>query len=434
MQMQFLINKASSIERNLIVNFNLAISFIAFQLIITYDLNQAFLIIPIAFVLIFIYSIWDSSCLIRTFSSVVFLWVLFWIFVQNLTRPIRSGNLEFIYNFYQVKSFSNFKNDFLTNSNNVVIDELPQIRNESEYNIFFVETNHEREYLSSKQLCAIESAALNNPNAYVYIVSIRSEFNKTYLQDTYKNIILIKLMPYVLFKDTPLADWWNQRKVFKSPYFFAHVSDAARLALIWKYGGFYSDLDTITLKDLSPLRKYSGFGYLYENGPSLGNGFIHFRAQHPFIYEVMKKFVEKYTAFGWGENGPVLIINTIKSYCNIHNLDNLIIKDESLNSYITKNVTLMPISVTSECDFVLYPMNFFYPYSYKKGDFKLAFKQNSQLDLSRIINSYSIHFYGKLSSKLRVNLNDYSLYEFLAMTQCKRIYQEIGRELKYFDD
>jgi mannosyltransferase OCH1-like enzyme len=49
----------------------------------------------------------------------------------------------------------------------------------------------------------------------------------------------------------------------------AHISDAVRLALMWKYGGFYSDLDTISLKDFSPLLKYSGFGYLNENGPSL---------------------------------------------------------------------------------------------------------------------------------------------------------------------
>lgn len=430
-----LYNKIALIDKNILISFNIAFSFIAFQLVILYDLNQVFLLVPLALVITFIYAIWDTHSLKKSFVFVLILVLLFWTFIQNLSKSIRAENLEIIYNFYQVKCFKNFKNGFQTDLSQTDKSNLPKIRNESEnYNIFFIETNHEREFLSSKQLCAIESAALNNPNAYVYVVSIRAELNQTYLQDTYKNIILIKLVPYDLFQDTPLSKWWAQRRVFKSPYFLAHVSDAVRLALVWKYGGFYSDLDTISVKDLSPLRKYSGFGFLYENEPSLGNGFIHFRAQHPFIYETMKNFADNYAAFGWGDNGPTLIIKTIKSFCNVDDLNKLIIKDANLNSYFSPNETSSEQRIDNNCDFGLYPESFFYPYNYRDDAFKLAFKTNSQLDLSRLINSYSIHFYGKFSSKLRVKLGDYSLYEFLAMTQCKRVYREIEHNLKYFDD
>ena len=36
----------------------------------------------------------------------------------------------------------------------------------SKYNIFFVETNRDRLVLSNKELCAIESAAFNNPSSW----------------------------------------------------------------------------------------------------------------------------------------------------------------------------------------------------------------------------------------------------------------------------
>ena len=75
--------------------------------------------------------------------------------------------------------------------------------------------------------------------------------------------------------------------------------DAARLALLYKYGGLYSDLDTITIKSFEPLMKYSGFGYMTEsNRSSLGNGLIIFTQKHPYLYYVIKEMSETYYPYG----------------------------------------------------------------------------------------------------------------------------------------
>ena len=107
-------------------------------------------------------------------------------------------------------------------------------------NIFFVETNTQHEFFTSKQQCAIESAAFHNPNLNVYVYSLNADFENKKIFDYYTNIFLYKFIPKEIFANTPLWDWWLSGKVFNSTYMIAHLSDAARLALLWKYGGFYS--------------------------------------------------------------------------------------------------------------------------------------------------------------------------------------------------
>jgi hypothetical protein len=128
-----------------------------------------------------------------------------------------------------------------------------------------------------------------------------------------------KFLNYIL--DTPLYEWWKQKAiVFRSPYQVVHISvnfitflfffnknhyhqnnlkDAARLALLYKYGGIYSDFDTITMKSFQSLLKYSGFGLITEsNSSSVGNGLIIFKSNHPYLNYTIKQFVENYSPGG----------------------------------------------------------------------------------------------------------------------------------------
>ncbi len=50
------------------------------------------------------------------------------------------------------------------------------------YNIFFVETNRERSIFSDKQLCAVESAAFNNPSSLILIEFFKLILNKISLK------------------------------------------------------------------------------------------------------------------------------------------------------------------------------------------------------------------------------------------------------------
>jgi len=77
--------------------------------------------------------------------------------------------------------------------------------------------------LSARQACAIESAALHNPNFQVFVLFSSS----TYLSDdqknpildalrSYKNVHLRQLNIWRYAKDTPIEDWFKKGDLFRS--------------------------------------------------------------------------------------------------------------------------------------------------------------------------------------------------------------------------
>lgn len=110
-------------------------------------------------------------------------------------------------------------------------------------NIIFIETNQTKKWIDLMQMCAIESAALNNPQSNVYLYSLNAELDRD-LARKYDNIIFSKENVEVLFYDTPLYSWWlnDSDIILTSKFVEAHLADALRLALLYKYGGIYSDL------------------------------------------------------------------------------------------------------------------------------------------------------------------------------------------------
>jgi hypothetical protein len=104
--------------------------------------------------------------------------------------------------------------------------------NKKKYSIFFLETQYAKAEFTTKQMCAIESAARNNPNSFVQIYSFRSVFNtnnNVSLFNTYPNLRIRRLDPDVVFNNTPLMVWWARGRVKHSQHAYAHISDAARL-------------------------------------------------------------------------------------------------------------------------------------------------------------------------------------------------------------
>lgn len=193
---------------------------------------------------------------------------------------------------------------------------------------------------------------------------------------------------------------------------------------MWKYGGVYSDLDTITVKSFLPLIESGegGFGYLYENKDSMGVGLLVFsRPRHPFLQYLVEKFPMNYDPDDWGKNGPILAMDSLKFFCNTDNLSFFFYNDR-------KNVPDWFRSIINErihrnCqDLFIYPENYFYPLSIPNRDFEKAFQDN-YLDelLSKISpqDTYSVHFYGQLSKKFTSKADDKSLYVYLASKNCK---------------
>jgi hypothetical protein len=228
----------------------------------------------------------------------------------------------------------------------------------------------------------------------------------------------------------------------------AHIADASRIALLYKHGGFYSDLDTITIKSFEGLLEHSGLGYLRESTPSVGNGFLCFRKQHPFLKYHMEIFMSSYDPFVWGANGPVLFMKTMKSFCQVENIfDSLMMskKQSEINELTTTPndaKTLTPTNLYSNAekikdkckDLFIFPEAYFYPYSYIDQDLSFLFNPNSGIDISKLISTYSIHFYGKKSENLKVKINSNSLFEFFARFNCPVVYDYVQKTSKnYFD-
>jgi hypothetical protein len=329
-----------------------------------------------------------------------------------------------------------------------------------QYNIFFIETNSSRPFFTIKELCAIESAAFRNPRAIVYVFSSEAqldESSKLMLSKHYSNIRMLKLEPLSVFEQTPLLEWWLSGNVTSHPtHKTGHLSDAVRLALLYKYGGFYSDLDTITLRNLQPLSKYpASLGYLYETFDSIGNGFLHFRSGHELLLLAMQVFKKDYNPNLWSSNGPLLMYKVIRDYCQMEydeifmklkksmrffrqrdRLDYLIEKKKLLslnnlmNNEIETQIAKLELRIRKQnreqsCEVIIYPKEFIYPVSYIEEKYYLLFAANSSIDILTYMDSYSIHFFGKISDALKLKANQYSIYEYFAVNNCPIIHQNL---------
>ncbi len=299
---------------------------------------------------------------------------------------------------------------------------------EGEYTIHFVETNKFRSAFTTKQLCAVESAARNNPNAAVIIHSLKArEGEFSFLFDSYPNLFLNEMNLEELFNQTPLLEWHKRGEINKSEFGISHLSDATRITLLFKFGGVYSDLDTITLKSFESLLKYNGAGYLFEDGGhSLGCGVLVFQVNHPFLEYMIKRLASNYDPKVWGAAGPLMLIASMKEFC----------KSEDIYSVLT----LEPLNKTSifnvpsdqrSCGLTIFPQRYFYPLNYRE-DLEYLFKKNSTYDIKNN-TEYSVHFYGKMSEIFKVKPGDNSIYDRLAASNCKLVYNHVKSKKLLFE-
>ena len=309
----------------------------------------------------------------------------------------------------------NFK-DFKSNSfKSLRIFDGKKSTNEHKFNIFFVETNENKTKLTSKDSCAIESAALNNPDALVFYYSKNVVIDKNLL-NRYKNIQTRKLIVEDIFKNTPFFSLW--KKLVIGSYSLNHLSDALRLALIWKYGGIYLDTDIITIKSLRIILNFPGIGAYSESAAN--NAVIVYPKNHPFINQTMIEFTKNYNPNCFDCHGPRLITRVFNDYCKTNNLyyTNLLTKKKvydkltgSLNRNIENNL---------ECNnMFVYPINYFYPIAWQK--YGTLFKTDSKLDKEIFIDSFGVHFWNKMSKKDYTKSGDGSIYDYFSSKNCPSI-------------
>lgn len=202
--------------------------------------------------------------------------------------------------------------------------------------------------------------------------------------------------------------------------------------MLWKYGGVYSDLDTITLKSFEPLLNdgKSGFGDMKEREESIGTGILLFRTKHPFLEYAMKRFSKNYSPDIWGANGPLLIIQSAKEFCQIDNIHRSLF-GVNYSQLSIKNKTNQSDLLLNNCaDLRIFPQSYFYPILYVDGGHEKIFEKCDECK-TKIRDSYSMHYYGALSSRFQPRADDVtsSFFSYVAANHCDFTFNYV-KELK----
>ena len=134
--------------------------------------------------------------------------------------------------------------------------------------MFFLETSG-RSWLTPREACALESAArFSGLRVNIILTSSFLDLydNSTCFLYMFSNISFFTIKLRDAFQDTPLDRFYQREEYRRSEHKTTHLSDALRYALVYKQGGFYSDLDTVTIRSIA-ITSLSSLSDLYLQVP-----------------------------------------------------------------------------------------------------------------------------------------------------------------------
>jgi hypothetical protein len=210
--------------------------------------------------------------------------------------------------------------------------------------IFFVHVGDKQ--LSPIYCCAVLSASRHNPDAVIIVYMENKTASWPHHRRCYGGQHNVKTFEYSLrrlFSGTLLSGWYKKILTggFGPGNTMQNIANAARLALIYKKGGMYLDMDIITLASYAGMPVNivgaQGWGYKYtqkaggglsvletilgircwhdvDNTCCLNNAAMSFEPQHPFLHAYIREFVANFRNNKWGWNGPDRISDTCRKY------------------------------------------------------------------------------------------------------------------------
>ena len=158
---------------------------------------------------------------------------------------------------------------------------------------FFHETSGLKS-LDERQACAVESLAFLNPNLTINLlmtgeIDLKTETMRAL--GNYENIRISRIFLGDYFSGTPLEHWYFCTTWNYGPYAVSHLSDALRFLSLYKFGGYYFDLDVIMLQ---PVTKYRNFIVADQGLEYMAAGAFHTDYQHPVILMAVEEFRTTY--------------------------------------------------------------------------------------------------------------------------------------------
>ena len=286
-------------------------------------------------------------------------------------------------------------------------------------NIYFIESSCS-DTLTFRQACAIESACFHNPNSTVGLKHLSPSLDEsTFLLQTlrkYDNFVTVPINPAHKVKGTPMEKWfqsgkWMPKSQNESYLNILDMGNAMRWLELFKNGGFYLDLDTIVLQKIDHLKNVVGI----QDDELINSAVLQFDKPHHFVtLAAIEDYIENWrgNAEAWGMKGPFLVTNIIKSKLNC----------------VTK--PLKP-GKCNKTELEILPQSAFYPVSYPSWKTLVTPGEYSGA-LSKIQDSYIVHFWNKLTGNTVVNIGDNSFYDIVANKNCPLLYNVAREKIKTF--
>ncbi|KAF5270579.1 hypothetical protein FQR65_LT05477 [Abscondita terminalis] len=262
-----------------------------------------------------------------------------------------------------------------------------------------------------RQACAIESAAVTNPDYDVYVLFASRGVieDQGSLSDylinillSYHNVKFLHIDMDSLIHGSIVERLYREQKVQKSAYPMNINGNIMRLLVLQKYGGLYLDLDVIVL---------TNFDVLPSNLVGIQSKIaINNAVMRVDDGDVGKNFTKlcleeiRDHPFGrvWGNTGPRVITKVMKRMCQVN------------------NVKVMP---NRSCSGVhVLPLDKFYPVNWLESQ-KLFETQKSDYLLNKILNtSIVLHLWNKFSHGFVASEAPNSIYNTLANKFCPLVY------------
>jgi lactosylceramide 4-alpha-galactosyltransferase len=110
------------------------------------------------------------------------------------------------------------------------------------------------------------------------------------LKEKYDNIHLISFNLDDYMAGTPLEYWYHCNGWRDGPFHVSHLSDGLRFLTLHKYGGYYFDLDVISVRPVTDLRNFVAA----ESDDYLGSGVLHAEFKNPVMELAVKDFAANY--------------------------------------------------------------------------------------------------------------------------------------------
>lgn len=230
---------------------------------------------------------------------------------------------------------------------------------------------------------------------------------------SFPNVRIIREDLSTYLKGTPLENVLPDLN--QSVFADQHLTDAVRVALLYKLGGIYSDVDTIIFRSLRGLRNTVGH-VPFEGISLIENNFMIFDRGSGLLRHLMDVIRKEYkkTPDNRIVMGPISLTKAFQNYC----FHSPLIISPSIFKYTCKN----------GFELNLFNQTAFFPIGYP-GREKYYYVNFTQNDFGLLENSYAAHVY---DSGHGVHVPTTSLFAYLAKKFCPSIYADHEKHVYVF--